>query len=110
MNKFETAVLDWIADQSGSPELRDQIAAAKLKKRDFMGTGCFLYLDVPGDLPSVPADVRPVCPHISSSMLMDGAGCSLFLRSGKLHYLEIYARGGFMPEALEEWDLTAAPA
>jgi len=107
MNKFEKDVLDWVAEHSDCAELAAQIGAASLKKRDFMGTGCFLYLEVPDDMPPISADVKPVCPRVNSTMLMDGAGCSLFLRSGKLHYLEVYARGGFMPEDLQEWQLVA---
>ncbi len=103
MGKLEQAVLDWIAEQTGSAELAAQIAAATESKRDFMGTGLFLYLSVPDDLPALPPNVKPVCPHISSPMLMDGAGVSLFLKGGRLHYLEIYSRGGFMPETLEDW-------
>jgi len=110
MNDFEQAVLNWIADHSGSAELAQQIAAATLKKRDFMGTGCFLYLDAPQNLPPIAADVRPECPHVHSPMLMDGAGCSLFLRDGRLHYLEIYARGGFMPDNLTEWEFAPESA
>jgi len=105
MNEFEQAVLAWIAEHNASAELQAQIAAATLKKRDFMGTGCFLYLAVPDDLAPVPTDLRPACPHVNSPMLMDGAGSSLFLRDGKLHYLEIYARGGFMPNDLQDWEL-----
>jgi hypothetical protein len=40
-------------------------------------------------------------------MLMDGAGVSLFMKNGRLHYLEIYSRGGFMPETMETWHLEA---
>jgi hypothetical protein len=65
----------------------------------------FLYLKTPDHLPPVPTGVRPVCPHISSEMLMDGAGVSLFMKNGRLHYLEIYARGGFMPESMQQWRL-----
>jgi hypothetical protein len=36
---------------------------------------------------------------------MDGAGCNLFLRNGRLHYLEIYARGGFIPETVDVFKL-----
>ena len=37
--------------------------------------------------------------------LMHGAGSALFLRDGRLHYLEIYARGGFFPEQPESYRL-----
>ena len=108
MGELEQAVLDWIAQHSGSQELAGQIAAAEVQKRDFMGTGLFLYLSVPEGSALIPDGIRPVCPHISSDMLMDGAGSSLFMKNGCLHYLEIYSRGGFMPETLEKWELGPA--
>jgi len=108
MGELEQAVLGWIAQHSGSQELADQIAAAEVQKRDFMGTGLFLYLGVPEGFVPIPDGTRPVCPHIRSDMLMDGAGSSLFMKNGCLHYLEIYSRGGFMPETLEKWELGLA--
>ena len=107
MGKLEQAVLQWIAAETGSPDLAAQINQATVNKRDFMGTGLFLYLKTPDDLTPVSPEVRPVCPHISSEMLMDGAGVSLFMKNGRLHYLEIYSRGGFMPETMENWRLEA---
>ena len=105
MEDLEKGILEWIAIHSDSAELSSQIASATVQRRDFMGTGLFLYLNVPADQPDVPANVRPVCPHIESEMLMDGAGCNLFMKNGQLHYLEVYSRGGFMPERLQDWRL-----
>ena len=105
MGELETAVLNWIVENTDSPELAAQIRVAEAGKRDFMGSGLFLYLNVPDSLEPIPQGVSANCPHISSSMLMDGAGSSLFMKNGRLHYLEVYSRGGFMPEALEEWEL-----
>jgi len=107
MGDLEQAVLKWIAAETGNAELAAQIDQATETKRDFMGTGLFLYLQTPDDAVPVPSEVRPSCPHISSEMLMDGAGVSLFMKNGRLHYLEIYSRGGFMPENMENWHLEA---
>jgi hypothetical protein len=107
MGDLEEAILCWISENTGSPELEAQIRFAEVVKRDFMGTGLFLYLRVPESLDAIPDSVSPNCPHISSSMLMDGAGSSLFMKNGRLHYLELYSRGGFMPETLEKWELEA---
>ena len=50
-----------------------------------MRTGFFVYLKIPDGLAAADAALKPVCPHIDSSDLMDGAGCTLFLRNGFLH-------------------------
>jgi hypothetical protein len=102
---LEQDILNWIADHSASVELAAQISAAVVKKRDSMPTGVFLYFAVADDLAAVAQTVKPQCPHIDGADLMDGAGCSLMLKNGYLHYLEIYTRGGFMPEALEHYEL-----
>ena len=105
MQTLDRSVLEWIATATRDAALSEQLAAARVTRRDFMRTGFFIYLDTDKSLPAVAAGVRPVCPHIASPELVDGAGCSLFLRDGYLHYLEIYARGGFIPEELEGFDL-----
>ena len=108
MEVLDRAILDWIAEHTGDATLAEQIARAEISKRDYTRTGFFLYFKPATDQPEVPAGVRPVNPHIESPDLMDGAGCNLFLRAGHLHYLEVYARGGFMPEQLERFELRAA--
>ena len=102
---LERALLDWIAAESGSDLLTAQLSSAALKRRDYTRTGFFIYLSAPEELAPVEAGTRPVCPLITSAALYDGAGCNLFLRDGRLHYLEIYARGGFLPEQLDRFEL-----
>jgi len=108
MEKLDQSVLDWIAERTGDTALSAHIQAATLKKRDYMRTGCFVYFEAQPGLDPIDASVRPVCPHVTSTELMDGAGCSLFLRNGQLHYLEIYSRGGFIPEQLAQFELHEA--
>ena len=108
MGKLEQEVMDWIASNSDDARLSEHIQAATVKKRDYMRTGFFIYFDPQPGLTAIQASVRPVCPHITSAELVDGAGCSLFLRNGQLHYLEIYSRSGFIPEKLEEFQLGEA--
>jgi hypothetical protein len=105
LEKLDREVLDWIAAHTGDVALSAHIEAAAAKKRDYMRTGCFVYFEPRPELAVIDAAVRPVCPHVTSPELMDGAGCSLFLRNGQLHYLEIYSRGGFIPEQLESFEL-----
>jgi hypothetical protein len=108
MEQLDRDILDWIAEHTGNPALTAQLRGATVKRRDYMKTGFFVYLHTSDEAEVVAAALRPVCPHIDSAELMDGAGCSLFLRNGRLHYLEIYARGGFFPETLGDYRLRSA--
>ncbi|MDP6150500.1 MAG: hypothetical protein QGH46_04615 [Gammaproteobacteria bacterium] len=105
MEKLDQEILRWIAAHNSDAALGDHLEAASVKKRDYMRTGFFTYFEPQPDLPPVDSAIKPTCPHISSPELMDGAGSTLFLRNGQLHYLEIYSRGGFIPEELEDFQL-----
>lgn len=105
MHKLDQEILAWIAEHSDSNALKTQIASAEVVKRDYMRTGYFIYFNVPAGTEPLEKSLRPVSPDILSPELLDGAGTTLFLRDGSIHYLEIYARGGFFPEALEACEL-----
>lgn len=105
MEKLDRDILDWIASHTADDNLSAQIRVAQVARRDFMRTGFFVYFKPASDLEEVAHSVRPSCPRVVSRELMDGAGCTLFLRNGRLHYLEIYARGGFLPKDLGEYQL-----
>jgi len=110
MNNLEQSIVDWISVNTGNPALTAQIGAASIKRRDYMRTGFFVYLDSDPVCDVVPSGLKLCCPHIRSPELVDGAGCNLFLRNGRLHYLEIYARGGFIPESLQFYELLPSEA
>jgi len=105
MHKLDQAILAWIADHNNSDKLKAQIATAEVIRRDYMRTGYFIYFVLAAEAEPVTDPLRPVSPDIVSAELMDGAGTTLFLRNGKMHYLEIYARGGFFPETIEDFEL-----
>jgi hypothetical protein len=105
LNLFERAILDWVAERTSDTALSTQLQSATVKRRDYTRTGFFVYLIAEDQCENVGSTVRPQCPHITISELMDGAGCNLFLRNGRLHYLEIYARGGFIPETVDVFKL-----
>ena len=105
MEKLDQDILNWISAETRDVELSAQIESAEVSRRDYMRTGFFVYLKLPDGMAKITPSVRPVCPHIDSADLMDGAGCTLFIRDGYLHYLEIYARGGFFPESIEQYEL-----
>jgi hypothetical protein len=105
MAKLDQEILRWVAANNGDATLGTHLEAASVRKRDYMKTGFLIYFDPKPDLPPIDSTIKAVCPHISSPELMDGAGCTLFLRNGQLHYLEIYSRGGFIQEQLEDFQL-----
>ncbi len=103
MEKIDRDILDWIAAETGDPALAAQIAKASVKRRDYTRTGFFVYFEP--DPGAEPAGAAPVSARLDAPGLMDGAGCDLFMRAGRLHYLEVYARGGFLPEPLADYRL-----
>lgn len=105
MKQPDRDILHYIAAQTGDAALAGQVASARVRRRDYTRTGLFLYFEPDGDAAAVPAGVRPVSARLDAPGLMDGAGCDLFLRDGRLHYLEVYARGGFLPEEISDYRL-----
>ena len=105
MERLDREIIDWITSNSDDDLLKAQLRSLKVIRRDYMRTGFFIYFELPTDVPSLVNVVRPLCPDISSSVLPDGAGSSLFFRGGRVHYLEIYARGGFFPQNIAEFSL-----
>ena len=105
MLELDQDILNWISERSESKPLQAQIAGAKVVKRDYMRTGYFIYFEVVGDAAPVEKSGPLKSPDIMSPELPFGAGTTLFLRDGRLHYLEIYARGGFFPENLQSYEL-----
>ncbi|MBT8421770.1 MAG: hypothetical protein HKN56_04285 [Gammaproteobacteria bacterium] len=98
-------ILDYIAAQTGDAALTQQIQQAEVSRRDYTRTGLFVYFEPNAGAAAVAQGVRPVSARLDAPELMDGAGCDLFLRDGRLHYLEVYARGGFLPENLQDYRL-----
>ncbi|MCP4000702.1 MAG: hypothetical protein GY727_07315 [Gammaproteobacteria bacterium] len=105
MKKLEKEIISWIAEKTDNDALSAQVVSAEVIRRDYMRTGFFIYFKVPEGLEAAAQTLRPICPYIDSPSLMDGGGCTLFMQNGFLHYLEIYARGGFFPKTLEQFQL-----
>lgn len=106
---LETQILEWIAERTPSPELSQQLRGAQVARRDYVRTGYFVYLRPSEGSSAIKGRPKIQHPFIESPVLPDGAGCSLILKDGQLHYLEIYARGGFFPEDLADYELRPAP-
>jgi hypothetical protein len=105
MDKLDREILDWIASHSDDGMLCEQLRHAKVVRRDYMRTGFFVFFELPESVLLLDGIVRPLCPDISSPLLLNGAGSSLFFKNRKIHYLEIYARGGFFPQNIAEFKL-----
>jgi hypothetical protein len=105
METLDRQIIDWIVSRSENAALKEQLRAARVIRRDYMRTGFFVYFELPDSTSPITNTARPLCPDISSPLLFDGAGTALFFRNGNVHYLEIYARGGFFPENIEDFKL-----
>ena len=105
MTALETQIIEWIVDRTTSPELKRQLRGAEVARRDYVHTGYFVYLNLAEGFTAIEGRPKIQHPFIESPALPDGAGCSLMLKDGCVHYLEIYARGGFFPENLADYKL-----
>ena len=105
MTALETQIIEWIVDRTTSPELKRQLRGAEVTRRDYVRTGYFVYLNLAEGFTAIEGRPKIQHPFIESPALPDGAGCSLMLKDGCVHYLEIYARGGFFPENLVDYEL-----
>lgn len=80
--------------------LRDQVAMAEVREREFTGTGFFTYLLVRPGGDSVPIPDGVVHPpligdvKVRAENLRHGADFALFVKDGRLDLLEGYTLGG----------------
>ena len=81
--------------------LRQQYAAATVTLREFSGVGFFTHFSVPDDLPrAAPPNFAAGDVAFQLEGLYNGGGCVLFVRDGKLDFLEGYAYDEPWPEYL----------
>jgi len=91
-------IIDWFGNRSGDAVLQEQLRSARVVRCDYVRTGYFVYFSVPEDAPLAAGVASVPGPDIVGPELLDGAGTTVFCRDGRLHYLEIYTRGGFFPQ------------
>ena len=71
--------------------LRQQYATAKIDSREFSGVGFFTNFEVSENAPLVePLNFAAGNVDIQLENLPNGAGCILFVRDGKMSFLECY--------------------
>ena len=81
--------------------LRQQYAVAKIISREFSGVGFFTSFEVPEDIPLVdPPNFEAGDILIILENLPDGAGCVLFVRKGKIDFLECYTYSDPWPDRI----------
>jgi len=104
--ELETAVLKWMIDQVNIPNLKEQITAAVVTKREFTGVGSFTSLSVPSELPAIHSPSPINGPVIESEGIEYGGGAILFLDStGHITELEMYANGNRFAESITSFKL-----
>ena len=81
--------------------LRPQYVVAKIVKREFSGVGFFSHFEVPENVPlAEPPNFEAGSILIHLEKLPSGAGCILFVRKGKLDFLECYTFVDPWPERI----------
>jgi len=104
MKKIEQAILEWATQQH--PEMAHQIEMLEVDSRENSGAGLYVHFK---PLPlSVPAlGIKSPCsgPQIESSQLEHGAGSLIWLKDGRISFIEIFAYGNQFPEELDEFEI-----
>jgi hypothetical protein len=92
MNEMERQVMGLLVsgDHPLLSSLRDQLAVAKVTRREFTGVGFFTYFEVPLAARRLPSSRRLVLSDVYADIqgLEHGAGFLLFVEDGALNNLE----------------------
>ena len=105
-NLLEAALLRSIAEYYQYPALAAQISACRVTLREYSGCGFFTTLSVPADSPLITGDERTFGGNdVEAPELSHGAGSVLFIRYGRLHFLEVFAYADGDPTALDRFTL-----
>ena len=113
-NSIEERVIEMmLAGSKDSPVgyLRDQMKSASVEKRTFTGCGFFADFSVPDTCVSIPGEPSLELDNVSgtSPKLEFGIGFILFIRRGRLSFLEAFTYGEPWPADPGEITLTYAP-
>src|SRR5262245_27728742 len=105
---LERDVISWIVRHADDEVLVQQLMAAKPRKREFTGVGCFTDLEIAAELPKTSRRVYHdrALPLIVSPQLKHGAGTVLFCKDGVADFLEFFTFGSeVFPQVLRSWEL-----
>jgi hypothetical protein len=88
-----------VGDHPALVALRVQYDRGQVATVELTGAGFFVNYQVPGDTPHAkPSDFQGGDVRIEAAGVTHGAGCILFVRGGRLAFLECYTHGGEWPE------------
>lgn len=111
LSSFEQAVLDMLlaGNHPALAALRTQAERAKLEFRKFTGVGFYVHFSVPSDVPTAGTSTRNdfEVSGVSADIkgLSHGAGFILFVRKGRLAFLEGYSYDETWPESTDDFVL-----
>lgn len=108
-NLLEAALLQGIVDYYQDPALTEQIRHCRVVQREYSGCGFFTTLVVSVDSPLIiewKEGFRFRAGNdIEAPELSDGAGSILFIREGRLYFLEVFAHVDGDPAGLSSFAL-----
>lgn len=91
-NPMEAALLRGIADFYQNTALSAQISQCQVTLREYSGCGFFTTLAVPPDSPAISGLASTLGGgDVEASDLSHGAGSILFIKGGRLDFLEVFA-------------------
>jgi hypothetical protein len=105
-NALEATLLRNIAECYQNPALAAQIGQCRVTLREYSGCGVFTTLEVPADSPLI-VSAAPTFDgnDMEAPELSGGAGSVLFIRDGRLHFLEVFAYADGDPTDLDSLTL-----
>ena len=105
-NALEAALLWNIAERYQNPALAAQIGQCRVTLREYSGCGVFTTLVVPADSPVIVSAAQTFDGNdMEAPGLSGGAGSILFIRDGRLHFLEVFAYADGDPATLDSLTL-----
>jgi hypothetical protein len=105
-NELEAALLRRLAKSHPNPALALQISQCRVALREYSGCGFFTTLVVPAERPLI-RGMAPTLngPDVEAPELLDGAGSVLFIKAGRLDFLEVFAYADGDPAHLRRFTL-----
>jgi hypothetical protein len=108
-NAMEAALLQDIARFYQNDALVEQISQCRVALREYSGCGVFSTLAVPGDSSFIVAEKGYLNgSDVEAPGLSHGAGSILFIKAGRLDFLEVFAYADGDPATV--LDFTLKPA
>ncbi len=102
IEKFETAMRSWYIDNTKDESIKDQLKNALAVEVEYTGVGYFITYDSTLDF-SVPRSTIDG-PDFKSSNADDLCGTILFIKDGKIHFMEVFTYGHHMDDHIDDFE------